>query len=218
MKTTLLLIAMLTMVACDRDVSKNTEDLTESSKVDFQCIDNMSFAVSTNGTIVQIKDSLGKYKTCERLNRWWSDSDGVMRKHKFSETIKRERLFLEYDTTLTSNQRKNIKFKRGAVCLDGITPENYPCEDRRDITAYIDSNGVLFFKYDGNLVNGSIKPSKTLRNNEFSGYHPNTVINFRNCTGMYDSLSNTWYLPHYSQKLRCVTRKGDMEYVRSAGM
>lgn len=214
MKTVLLSMFVVCMFACDRNVSKNTEDVVESPKTEFQCIDNMSFAVSSNGSLVQIKDSLGKYKTCEHLNRWWSDSDGVMRKHKFSEAIKREMLFRAYDTTLTTKQRKNIKFRRGAVCLDGTTSENYPCEDRKDITAYIDSSGMLLFKYEGNLSNGTIKPSKTLRNNEFKGYHPNTVINFRNCTGMYDSLSNTWYLPHVSQKLRAVNREGGIEYVR----
>ena len=113
---------------------------------------------------------------------------------------------------------KSVKFKRGVVCLDGITSENYPCEDRKDVTAYVDSSGMLVFKYEGNLSNGAIEPSRTLRNSEFKTYRPNTVINFRNCTGMYDSLSNTWYLPHISQKMRAVNREGGIEHVRILGM
>ena len=114
---------------------------------------------------------------------------------------------------------KSVKFKRGVVCLDGITSENYPCEDRKDVTAYVDSSGMLVFKYEGNLSNGAIEPSRTLRNSEFKTYRPNTVINFRNCTGMYDSLSNTWYLPHISQKMGAVNREGGIEHdVRTLGM
>lgn len=210
---------VICMSACDQDISIKTNNTgADTTKLTFQCIDNMSYAVSINGSFAQIKDSLGKYKTCDRLNRWWSDSDGVMREHKFSEAIKRKMLFRIYDTTLTIKQMKSVKFKRGAVCLDGTTSENYPCEDRKDITAYIDSSGMLLFKYEGNLSNGTIKLSKTLRNSEFKGYHPNTVINFRNCTGMYDSLSNTWYLPHISQKMMAVNREGRIEHVRILGM
>ena len=55
------------MFACDRNVSKNAEDSIEFHKTEFQCIDNMSYAVSINGSFAQIKDSIGRYKTCDTL-------------------------------------------------------------------------------------------------------------------------------------------------------
>ena len=56
---------VICMSACDQDISIKTNNTgADITKLTFQCIDNMSYAVSINGSFAQIKDSIGRYKTC----------------------------------------------------------------------------------------------------------------------------------------------------------
>lgn len=58
---------VICMSACDQDISIKTNNTgADTTKLTFQCIDNMSYAVSINGSFAQIKDSIGRYKTCDR--------------------------------------------------------------------------------------------------------------------------------------------------------
>lgn len=69
MKKLLALIAfIMLLVGCDQDISIKTNNTgADITKLTFQCIDNMSYAVSINGSFAQIKDSIGRYKTCDTL-------------------------------------------------------------------------------------------------------------------------------------------------------
>lgn len=101
----LVCILIIFMNACNQYQSQyqpNAKDISKDT-VKFQCIDNMSFIIS-NGTVIQIKDSVGQYKTCNPDDTLWED-------------VQWNKATKKWETVQENKATKKNRYTRKAIAL-----------------------------------------------------------------------------------------------------